>query len=67
VQFEVGGDEGSGEFCVCSCTGAGAPDGGGNVVEFFTVLGGLVAVVVVVVVVRVCEGGIAYLVCYYGA
>lgn len=26
VQFEVGGDEGGGEFGVCCSSGAGAPD-----------------------------------------
>ncbi len=38
VQFEVGGDEGGGEFGVGGCAGAGAPDLGGDVVEFFAVL-----------------------------
>jgi len=38
MQLEVGGDEGGGEFCVGSCAGAGAPDGRGDVVQFFAVL-----------------------------
>ena len=38
VQLEVGGDEGGGEFGVGGCAGAGAPDLGGDVVEFFAVL-----------------------------
>lgn len=38
VQFEVGGDEGGGEFGVGGCAGARAPDLGGDVVEFFAVL-----------------------------
>jgi len=38
VQFEVGGDQGGGEFGVCGCTGAGAPYFGGYVVQFFAVL-----------------------------
>ena len=38
VQLEVGGDEGRGEFRVGGCAGAGAPDLGGDVVEFFAVL-----------------------------
>jgi len=39
VQFEVGGDEGSGKFRVGGCAGASAPDVGGDVMEFFAVLG----------------------------
>ena len=38
MEFEVGGDEGGGEFRVGGCAGAGAPDLGGDVVEFFAVL-----------------------------
>ena len=38
VQFEVGGDERCGEFGVGGGAGAGAPDSGGEVVEFFAVL-----------------------------
>ena len=38
VEFEVGGDEGGGEFGVGCGAGAGAPDLGGDVVEFFAVL-----------------------------
>ena len=38
VQFEIGGDDGGGEFRVGGCTGAGAPNVGGDVVEFFAVL-----------------------------
>jgi hypothetical protein len=38
VQFDVGGDEGGGEFGVGCCAGAGAPDLRGDVVEFFAVL-----------------------------
>lgn len=38
VEFEVGGDDGCGEFCVCSCTGSCAPDLGRDVVELLTVL-----------------------------
>ena len=39
VQFEVGGDEGGGEFGVGGGAGAGTPYLGGDVVEFFTILG----------------------------
>jgi hypothetical protein len=42
VEFEVGGDEGGGEFGVGCGSGAGAPDTRGDVVEFFAVLGRLV-------------------------
>jgi len=38
VQLEVGGDDGSGEFGVGGCSGAGAPDLRGDVVELFAVL-----------------------------
>lgn len=38
VQFEVGGDERGGEFGVGCSAGAGAPDRGGDVVQFFAVL-----------------------------
>ena len=38
VQFEVGGDDGCGELGVCRCSCAGAPDVGGDVVEFLAVL-----------------------------
>ena len=38
VELEIGGDERGGEFGVCGCAGAGAPDSGGDVVEFFAVL-----------------------------
>lgn len=38
MELEVGGDERGGEFGVCGCAGAGAPDSGGEVVEFFAVL-----------------------------
>jgi len=40
VKFEVGGDEGRGEFGVSGRAGAGTPDLGGDVVEFFAVLEG---------------------------
>lgn len=39
VQFQVGGDQGGGEFGVGGCASAGAPYLGGDVVEFFAVLG----------------------------
>ena len=38
MEFEVGSDDGGGEFGVGGCAGAGAPDAGGDVVEFFAVL-----------------------------
>lgn len=38
VQLEVGRDDGRGEFCVCSGTGAGTPDLGRNVVQLLAVL-----------------------------
>jgi hypothetical protein len=38
VEFEVRGDEGSGEFGVGGCAGAGAEDRRGDVVELFAVL-----------------------------
>jgi hypothetical protein len=38
VEFEVRGDERGGEFSIGGGAGAGAPDGGGDVVEFFAVL-----------------------------
>lgn len=38
MQFEVGGDEGGGELGVCCCTGAGAPDLGGDVMKLLAVL-----------------------------
>ena len=38
VEFEVGGDEGGGEFGIGGGAGARAPDLGGDVVEFFAVL-----------------------------
>lgn len=38
VEFEVGRDDGGGEFGVGGCAGAGAPDAGGDVVEFFAIL-----------------------------
>ena len=38
VELEVGGDEGGGEFGVGGCTGAGAPNLGGDVVELLAVL-----------------------------
>lgn len=38
VQFEIGADEGGGEFGVCCCSSAGAPDFRGDVVKFFAVL-----------------------------
>jgi len=38
VEFKVRGDEGSGEFGVGSCAGAGAEDRRGDVVELFAVL-----------------------------
>jgi len=38
VQLNVRTDEGGGELGVCGCTGAGAPDLGGYVVEFLAVL-----------------------------
>jgi len=38
VEFEVGGGEGGGELGVGGGTGASAPDGRGDVVEFFAVL-----------------------------
>ena len=39
VEFEVGGDEGGGEFGVGGCACAGTPYLGGDVVEFFAILG----------------------------
>jgi hypothetical protein len=38
VQFEVGGDNGGGELCVCGGSGTGAPDVRGDVVELLAVL-----------------------------
>ena len=38
VKFKVGGDEGGGELRVGCCTSACAPNGRGDVVEFFAVL-----------------------------
>ena len=38
VQFEIRGHEGGGELGVSGCARAGAPDLGGDVVEFFAVL-----------------------------
>lgn len=38
VKFEVGRDESSGEFGVCSCTGAGTPDLWGDVMKLLAVL-----------------------------
>lgn len=38
VQGEVGGGEGGGEFGVGGGAGAGTPDEGGDVVQFFAVL-----------------------------
>jgi hypothetical protein len=38
VQFEVRRDDGGCEFRVCGGTGTGAPDLGGDVVEFLAVL-----------------------------
>ena len=38
MEFEVRGDEGGGEFGVGRCTGTGAEDRRGDVVEFFAVL-----------------------------
>ena len=38
VQFKVGADQGGGELSICGRAGAGAPDVGGDVVEFFAVL-----------------------------
>ena len=38
VQLEVGGDDGGGELGVCGCSGAGAPDLGGDVVQLLAVL-----------------------------
>ena len=32
MEFEVGGDDGGGEFGVGGCARAGAPDAGGDVV-----------------------------------
>jgi hypothetical protein len=39
VEFEVGGDERGGEFGVGCGAGAGAPDRGGDVMQFFAILG----------------------------
>ena len=47
VEFEVGGDEGGCEFGVCCCASAGAPDLGGDVVEFLAVLWKLLSALVV--------------------
>jgi len=44
VQFDVGGDEGGGEFCVGGRACAGAPDLGGYVVELLAVLFGKLSV-----------------------
>ena len=38
VEFERGGDQGGGEFGVGGGAGAGAPDPGGEVVEFLAIL-----------------------------
>jgi hypothetical protein len=38
VEFEVRGDKGGGEFSISGGAGTGAPDGGGDVVEFLAVL-----------------------------
>jgi hypothetical protein len=38
VQFEVRGDDGRGELCVCGGTGTSAPNVRGDVVEFLAVL-----------------------------
>lgn len=38
MEFEVGGDDGGGEFRVGCCSGAGAPYLGSNVVEFLAIL-----------------------------
>lgn len=38
VQLNAGGDEGGGEFGVCCCSGTGAPDMRGDVVELLAVL-----------------------------
>lgn len=38
VQFDVGADQGGGEFGVCGGSGSGTPDLGGDVVEFLAVL-----------------------------
>lgn len=45
VEFEVGGDDGGGEFGVGGGAGAGAPDLGGDVVQLLAVLPGGVALV----------------------
>ena len=38
VEFEIGGDEGCGEFGVCCCSGAGTPYLRRDVVKLFAVL-----------------------------
>lgn len=38
VQFDIGADQGGGEFGVGGCTGSGTPDLRGDVVEFLAVL-----------------------------
>jgi hypothetical protein len=38
MEFEVGGDDGGGEFGISSCSSAGAPYLRGNVMEFLAVL-----------------------------
>lgn len=41
VELQVGGDQCGGEFGVGCGAGAGAPDRGRDVVQFFAVLGGV--------------------------
>jgi hypothetical protein len=38
VKFDIGGDEGGGEFGISSCAGTSAPYLRGDVVQFFAVL-----------------------------
>lgn len=43
VEFEVGGDEGGGEFGVCGCASAGTPDLRRDVVQFLAVLRSIIS------------------------
>lgn len=44
VEFEIGGDDGGGEFSVCGGTGTGAPDVWGDVVKLLAVLSSMLDV-----------------------
>jgi hypothetical protein len=38
MEFEVGGDEGGRELCICGCTGTSTPDLWGDVVKLLAIL-----------------------------